>query len=235
MTAPNTETNSDRRPLKSRQSRWAGRSAAALARVGVTPNAISIVSVVFANIAAGAMVFAGRSENPWLSCAGYVVAIVGIQLRLICNLLDGMVAVEHGKGGPFGEIFNDFPDRIADPAILIAAGYAAAYHTPIWAHAIELGWLAGAMALMTAYVRVLGRSIGAGVYFIGPMAKQHRMALVTLSCFVCAFAVFYTRIDGPILSAALAIIIVGSIVTVIRRIALIGRDLKLKHASKGQS
>ena len=58
-----------------------------------------------------------------------VGAAVLIQFRLLCNLFDGMVAVEGGLGTPSGILFNDFPDRIADPLILICAGYAAQIST----------------------------------------------------------------------------------------------------------
>jgi phosphatidylglycerophosphate synthase len=38
-----------------------------------------------------------------------------IQLRLLCNLLDCMVAIEGGKSAPTGALFNEMPDRFADP------------------------------------------------------------------------------------------------------------------------
>jgi len=41
----------------------------------------------------------------------------------VCNLLDGMVAIEGGLKTPAGELFNDVPDRISDPLILVGAGY----------------------------------------------------------------------------------------------------------------
>lgn len=148
------------------------------------------------------------------------VAIAGIQGRLICNLLDGMVAVEGGKGSKSGEIFNDLPDRISDPIVLVAAGFAAG-----GAWGVSLGWSAALLAVLTAYVRVLGRSIGSGIYFAGPMAKQHRMAVLTLACAVAAVARFWDR-DGVVMIAALAVIVAGCIVTIARRMAMIVRDLE---------
>ncbi len=55
---------------------------------------------------------------PWF------LAAVGIQLRLVCNLMDGMLAVEGGLKTANGDLFNEFPDRIADVAILAALGQA---------------------------------------------------------------------------------------------------------------
>jgi phosphatidylglycerophosphate synthase len=192
----------------------------------VSPNAISIGSIGLAAVVAAALVIAGRADSRWVASIMYAVAIAGIQGRLLCNLLDGMVAVEHGKASKAGEIYNDLPDRIADALIFAAAGYSAAAHgSP---RAIELGWVTAVLAVMTAYVRVLGRSIGAGVYFIGPMAKQHRMALMTLACAACAFAIHFVSWTGWILLAALGIVCLGTVVTMIRRLLRIAADLEAR-------
>ena len=76
----------------------------------------------------------------WPRAALYFGAAAMIQLRLVCNLIDGMVAVEGGLGTKTGDVFNDLPDRLADVLLLAGAGYAAR-EVP---HAIELGWLATA-------------------------------------------------------------------------------------------
>ncbi|HRD47506.1 MAG TPA: CDP-alcohol phosphatidyltransferase family protein, partial [Caulobacter sp.] len=93
--------------------------------VGISPDTISFCSVAFAVLGAAGLAMAGESEGParigWL-----LLAAVCIQLRLLANMLDGMVAVEHGRGGPSGPIWNELPDRIADGLFLVAAGYSAA-------------------------------------------------------------------------------------------------------------
>ena len=209
-----------RRPIRARNSGWAAAWAARLARRGVSPNAISGGSVLFGAIAGACFISTRFVQSPWLIAALLLLAILGIQARLLCNLLDGMVAVEGGKGSKSGEVYNDFPDRLADPIILIAAGYAANV-----AHGVELGWAAALLAVMTAYVRVLGRSIGSGVYFTGPMAKQHRMAVLTAACLTGAVASFWGW-HRWVLWAALCLIVAGCIVTVVRRLRLIVNDLE---------
>jgi phosphatidylglycerophosphate synthase len=221
-----TETNATvepkaRRPIAARDTRWAARVAVRLAGAGVTPNQISLASVLFGAIG-GAAMLGTRSTPPAVDAALFVLAIVGIQLRLLCNLFDGMVAVEGGKAGKAGEVFNDFPDRVADPILLACAGYAAG-----GAWGVGLGWAAACLALMTAYLRVLGRSLGTGIYFIGPMAKQHRMAVLTVACAICAVATFVHR-ERLILKLALAIICLGCVVTVVRRTRKIIADLEAK-------
>jgi phosphatidylglycerophosphate synthase len=199
----------ERRPLQSRDARWAKATASFLAARRVPPNAISIGSVVFAAIAGAALLFSrDLARIPLL-----VVAAIAIQLRLICNLLDGMVAVEGKLGSKSGEIYNDLPDRIADPLILVAAGYATPY--PF------LGWCAGLLAVFTAYTRLLGAATGAGQDFRGPMAKPQRMAVMTLAALAQIFTPYA-------LTAALALIVLGCVVTIARRTANIKRILESK-------
>jgi len=204
----------ERRPLQSRDARWAKATASFLAARRVPPNAISIGSVVAAAIAGAAFVLSTNTpfRAPWL-----VVAAIAIQLRLICNLLDGMVAVEGKLGSKSGEIYNDLPDRIADPLILVAAGYATPY--PF------LGWLAGLLAVFTAYTRLLGAATGAGQDFRGPMAKPQRMAVMTIAS-LAEIAAGLLHYGGYVFTAALALVILGCIVTIARRTANIKRILE---------
>ena len=210
-----------RRPIAARDTKWAARVAAWLARIGVTPNAISIAGIVF-SAAAGAALLATRRTPPIIDTPLFLVAIVGIQLRLLCNLFDGMVAVEGGRKSKSGEVFNDMPDRIADPILLICAGYAAGGG---WGAA--LGWLAALLAVLTAYVRVLGRSLGTQIYFIGPMAKQHRMATLTAACIFASVATFWSW-ERRILLIDLSIICLGCVITVARRTGKIIHDLEMR-------
>ncbi len=201
----------NRRPLKVRGARLAQRFAHWLSQRRVTPNQISVTSVFFAGLAAGCLLVVGRADGALVWIAA-VLAAGFIQCRLLCNLFDGMVAVEGGKSTRSGELFNDIPDRIADPLILVAAGYA----TAVVPWAAALGWAAGIGAVLTAYVRTLAAAIGAPVDFRGPMAKQHRMAVMTLACLVSALEpALWSR--GWALLAALGVITVGCLITVARR------------------
>jgi phosphatidylglycerophosphate synthase len=219
MSEPTAAPEFSRRPIAARDTKWAARVAARLAKIGVTPNAISVAGIVF-SVVAGASLLATRRTPPIIDMPLFLIAIVGIQLRLLCNLFDGMVAVEGGKKSKSGEVFNDMPDRIADPILLVCAGYAAG---GAWGAA--LGWFAALLAVMTAYVRVLGRSLGTSIYFIGPMAKQHRMATLTVACAFASVATFW-GFERKILLVALAIICVGCILTLIRRTGKIIHDLE---------
>jgi len=211
----------NRRPIKSRGAGWARGSAAGLARMGVTPDAISAGSVVFAGLGGALMVGSSLTTGP-ARAAALVAAAACVQGRLICNLLDGMVAVEHGKGSPSGPIWNELPDRIADLLLLVGAGYAGALMGQPWAE--PLGWLAGALAVLTAYVRELGRGLGQPADFSGPMAKPHRMATLTAACLLAALEPLWGG-RGQVLAIALAAIAAGAAWTVVRRVGHLARGL----------
>lgn len=201
-----------RRPLKVRASGAAQGIAKWLSNKNITPNQISIISVVFAVLAALCL-FVLPDAQGYQQWVLPVLAAFFIQCRLLCNLFDGMVAVEGEKGTASGELFNDIPDRIADPLILVAAGFAA--NAGEWA--IVMGWLAGILAVMTAYVRTLAVSIGAPSNFRGPMAKQHRMALMTTACLLSTIEpLLWTQ--GYAFFVALILVVAGCIVTLILRV-----------------
>lgn len=204
------DKDANRRPIAARGLASMQRVAAALARSGITPNAISVASIVFAAAGAAALLWLAAPWSAWL-CA------VGIQLRLLCNLFDGMVAIEGGRQTPAGALYNEVPDRIADSVLLVALGIAAGQP---W-----LGWLAALLAALTAYVRTLGGALGQPQDFRGPMAKQQRMALMTLACVLAPLESWLWQSRYALLAAA-ALIAAGSALTCITRLRAIRSRLE---------
>lgn len=200
--------DANRRPIAVRGSGWAQRIAAALARSRLTPNQISVLSVLFALAGAWALLALPGA-------VGALLCALAIGLRLLCNLFDGMVAVEGGKGTVTGALYNEVPDRLADSLFLVALGYAAAVP---W-----LGWLAALLAALTAYIRALGGALGQAQDFRGPMAKPHRMWLLGLALILAALLPTWRQ---PILLATAAIIAAGSALTCVTRTRAIAARLK---------
>ena len=89
-----------------------------------------------------------------------------------------MVAFQTGKASPVGELYNEVPDRVSDPAIFIGAGYALGGQP-------DLGYLAACMALFVAYVRAEGKVAGAHQEYGGPMAKTPRVVVLLLAALYC--------------------------------------------------
>lgn len=203
----------DRRPIAARQLRPTILLADWLVRRGASANAISVAGMVCALLAGWVLAFAPTHWALWL--AGAVL----IQLRLLANMLDGMVAVGRGVASAVGELYNEVPDRVSDTAILVGAGFAAGQS---W-----LGWAAALAAMATAYIRALGKSMDQPSDFGGPMAKPHRMALLTALCVWCALAPATWAQRAPEL--VLYVILALSFLTAARRLLRLASAL---HADK---
>lgn len=200
-----TESKADRRPLKSRSTGWAAAASRAVLATGLSANGVSFIGILVALGGAGAFLLVDRT--PWWLLA----AATGIQLRLLANMLDGLVAVEGKRGSPTGALWNEFPDRVEDSVLLVAAGFATPYP---W-----IGWLAALLAAVCAYVRLLGGSLDQPQDFGGPMAKPHRMAALTLGALAAI-------VWAPALSAAIAIIAAGTALTIALRLGRLARALR---------
>lgn len=197
----------NRRPIRSRQNRVIVRMAEGLVARQVTPNQISQASVFFALLGLAFFWMGSVSGSIGQSLLLIIVAIT-IQMRLLCNLLDGMVAVEGGTSTPSGAFWNEAPDRAADLLFFWGAG--------LYAGAPALGLGIGALALITAWLRELGRAEGFAPDFRGPMAKPHRMAALTVAS-LAASLLPVAWSGAQIMSLALWLIGAGIIATIARR------------------
>ncbi|MGI9252920.1 MAG: CDP-alcohol phosphatidyltransferase family protein [Thermomicrobiales bacterium] len=210
----------NRRHIPQRKSGWAIALTQWLQRAGVKPNQISILGLIFSAAAAACLIASGQTSGG-SRVALLVIAALCLPFRLLCNMVDGMLAVECGMQGPDGLIYNEIPDRLSDLAVLAAAGYAAP-GIP-WAH--ELGWIAAITALLTAYVRTLGVAAGASEHFDGPMAKPRRMHVMIGAALLATLEPRFGWPTGVVLLAGLVIVTAGSIATIVLRLRLIGADL----------
>jgi phosphatidylglycerophosphate synthase len=211
----------DRRPIATRNRKWAQAATAWLASRNVSPNVISIAGMC-ACIAAG--IALGLTSVTYHRFFWFIGAL-GAQLRLTANMLDGMVALASGRASKVGELYNEIPDRVSDAAVFIGAGFA-------WGGNVALGYVATILAIFTAYVRAAGKIAGAPNEFCGPMAKQHRMLVITIACIYSAvvpraWQIFhFDNTEVGLMSLALSVIIVGSLITVIRRLKRIAQALR---------
>jgi len=212
----------ERRPLASRDRAASKLIAGWLARLGASPNSISLAGMI-AGILAG-VAFA-LTVLPEFRIFAFLGAALFIQLRLLANMLDGMVAIATGKTSPVGELYNEIPDRVSDAAICIGAGFAAG-SVP------ALGYLAACVAIFVAYVRAEGKVAGAHQEYCGPMAKPHRMFALTVAAIYCGLApeawqpTLREPMEAGLMAMALALIIVGGLVTAVRRLVRIARALR---------
>src|SRR6478672_6177721 len=212
--------NIDRRPIATRNRKWAQSATTWLASRNVSPNAISIPGMCACIVSGLALALSSVEYNRvfWL------IAALGAQLRLTSNMLDGMVALASGRDSKVGELYNEVPDRVSDAAVFVGPGYA-------WGENVALGYIATILAIFTAYVRAAGKIAGSPNEFCGPMAKQHRMLVVTLICVYAAITprswqmIAFNDSQIGLMTLGLVVIVVGCVVTVFRRLQRISRGL----------
>ncbi|WP_128515524.1 CDP-alcohol phosphatidyltransferase family protein [Tabrizicola thermarum] len=205
-------SDQNRRPLTSRNSAWAARLASRAVARGIAPNRISQASMGFA--AAGFFLYALSTQVAGLTQSVFlIVAAATIQARLVCNLIDGMVAIEGGRGARDGPFWNEAPDRVSDFLFFAGAGLAAGHPS--------LGLLVASLAIATAYIRELGRAEGFPPDFSGPLAKPQRMAILTAGTVLAALFA-----SERILTVTLWIVALGTAATILRRSSTLIEKLK---------
>lgn len=195
-----------------------------MVRLGIGPNVISISSMAFAVTASACMVLSSSAEGLTfrLLC---VLAAAGVQLRLIANLMDGVVAEQADQASLSGRLLNEWPDRVSDVLLLFGFGLLVIEPGGWW-----LGIVAGCGALLTAYCREIGRAVDAPMCFVGPMAKPQRMAVLTavLLLFAAWPTTGRTMFWGPsgswgMPALTLWLIIAGCVLTSARRLIIYHR------------
>src|SRR5438034_1680285 len=105
----------DRRPIATRNRKWAQAATAWLAARNVSPNAISIAGMWACIVAGIALGLTSISDYRIL----WLVAALCAQLRLTANMLAGMVALGSHRSSKVGELYNEIPDRIFNATVLI--------------------------------------------------------------------------------------------------------------------
>jgi archaetidylinositol phosphate synthase len=133
-------------------------------RVGLTPDAVSVLALV---TAAGAGVsFALSGEQPLL----YLLGAVLVFSNGIFDLLDGALARELETQSEAGDLLDHVLDRYAD--ILIITGLAAG----VGQYALGLAAVTG--VLMTSYLGTQAQAVGLDRVYGGLLGRADRLVLV---------------------------------------------------------
>lgn len=129
--------------------------------------------------------------------------------RLLLNLMDGQIARAIGLASAWGEVKNEFGDRVADAVIFLAlafGGYADA----------RLAALALALILCVSYLGILGKAVGGARVYGGVFGKGDRMISLALFTLYAAISGNLASYNGYLIFAALA----GTI-TILQRLRMI--------------
>lgn len=175
---------------------------AALARLGVTPTAVTLVGLLL-NIVAGVVVGMGRPLE-----AGLVLIVAGI-----CDALDGQLARRTGRVSRFGAFLDSTIDRIDESAVLcgIAAWFLRRGGPAGDAMAVVcVAALAG--SIITSYTRARAEGLGLDCK-VGFFERPERVVVTILGL-----------LFGPLaLTGAICTVVFFSWLTVLQRIAHVRR------------
>ena len=207
-----------RRPIAGTFRRTARLAVALCVRWNVHPDTVSYLSIVAS--AGAALCFWQASSRPWLLLLAPILCYV----RLWLNMLDGMVALASGKASARGEILNELPDRLSDVMIFVGVAHSG-LNSPI------SGYWAAILALLTAYVGVLGQAVGVQREFSGVMAKPWRMVVLHAGAWLTALWPAVS-VAGPAglttLDWACLVVILGCVQTIAVRLRRIFAALAAK-------
>jgi CDP-diacylglycerol--glycerol-3-phosphate 3-phosphatidyltransferase len=167
-----------------------------------------------------------RHVHPdWLTYAALGVSVVGgvavyfapdyvwllatvppiVLFRTALNALDGLVAKQTGLARPWGEVLNEFCDRLADVALLGGVALASpSIHL--------LGAFTVVGTLLTSYLAILSKAAGGRRQYAGPMGKADRMIVLGVAAAIGLFVPLYWTYNG-----FLIVVLVGLAPTVVQR------------------
>lgn len=137
----------------------------ALARVGLTPNIVTVAAIV-GSILAGAAVSQSAANSTLL-----LLLPAWLFLRMALNAIDGMMARELGLSTHLGAVLNELGDAVSDLGLYLPLAFV--YEAAVWpVVAFSIG------AVLTEFSGVLGCSLGASRHYEGPMGKSDRALVV---------------------------------------------------------
>lgn len=137
-----------------------------LARMGVSPNQITIAALIL-SIGVGSFIACSRTPHALLLLPPVLF------LRMALNAMDGMLARDHNQQSPTGAILNELGDVLSDIALYLPLALFPGFATwPVVAIVI--------LSVLTEMTGVMGSGIGASRRYDGPLGKSDRAFLFGL-------------------------------------------------------
>ncbi len=174
----------------------------ALARVGVTPDAITVLGTV--GTVASAAAFFSRGS--------FVIGTALITFFVLLDIVDGAVARAGGRGSAFGAVLDSSCDRIADAAIFGALVWFYAEHAQRWMLLAAL--LCLVLGTLTSYIRARAEAAGLTAT-VGIAERAERLIVVLLGTALTGLGVPF------VLAVALWLLVAASAITVAQRFATV--------------
>ena len=182
------------------------------ANAGISPNAISILSLFFAALS-GLMYYYSKSDPTIVLLAGLLVA-----LNSFLDAMDGLMARYLGTASPRGDFLDHVIDRYSDVFIICGIFFGGYVQ---W----QIGVVAIVGVLLTSYLGTQAQALHLGRYYGGIIGRADRLVLIMLASLVY-FIYPYQVLGLSSLGWMILVIAIGSHITALQRIAHIWKQLK---------
>ncbi|MCA0143487.1 phosphatidylinositol phosphate synthase [Blastococcus sp. LR1] len=177
-----------------------------LARLGVTPDMVTITGTVGAVAASAALIATGH-----LFWGAFAVTVF-----VLLDMLDGALARLRGGGSVFGAVLDSTGDRLADAAIFGAL---------IWWYSGEgdnrmlvlLALLCLVLGVVTSYIKARAEGMGLDCN-VGVVERTERLILVLVGTGFTGLGIPYA------VHVALWVLLAGSAITVAQRVLAVKRS-----------
>ena len=144
-------------------------SASVLTRMGLTPNKVSILSLVFAVLAAVCYYY----SYSFGSRMNLTAALIFVILNSFTDAVDGVMARQNNMQSDRGDFLDHVIDRYADTFIICGIFFAGYVH-----------WMIGVVALIgvliTSYMGTQAQAVGIERLYDGIMGRADRLSLIII-------------------------------------------------------
>lgn len=182
-----------------------------MANAGISPNAVSMLSLLFAALS-GVLYYYSTDSPGMVLAAGILVA-----LNSFLDAMDGLMARYLGIASAKGDFLDHVIDRYSDAFIICGIFFGGHVH---W----QIGVVAIVGVLLTSYLGTQAQALNLGRYYGGVIGRADRLVLIMLSSLLYFFYPFevygFTSLGWMIL-----IIAIGSHITALQRVAHIWKEL----------
>lgn len=179
-------------------------------KLGIGPTAINILALLF-SIAGGLAIYCSSFNLMLLSAVPFIAFI-----RIALNALDGMVARDtKAKNQEFGEVLNEFIDRLSDIAFFLGIAFVSYANA-----ALALSSLA--CILLVSYAGIVGKAAGGSRQYTGLMGKADRMFWLSAACIAI---LIFQNLKSEIINGFLWFVLALSIITILMRFSAIKKEL----------
>ncbi len=166
-------------------------------KIGLTPNALSIIGIALSVLAGFSYAF-GKDQPILLFVAAALLLLSGF-----CDTLDGVLARTYQQATMFGGFFDSLLDRYAD-AIVYSAIIIGGLCDPFWGLAALTG------SILVSYSRARSEAAGLKMESVGIAERAERMLILVGASFAALFWL-------PSLGYGIIILALLSNVTVLQR------------------